>query len=191
MGLVFCGSLNTSGEMEVVVAVCLVFGGVWILFRGPLTTTSPAGIKLRLVSLGNWVTGKASVGELTLVSVGNSLTEKVFDVSKGVSKEGFWVAATWYILHRHVSIEVSLPSNNNNWFSILDREMVMLFIIVEISVEFLDPTFLKKKERNQQKERVRGEWHVKNLLLHDCVNSTAIWNKYYRISSQFWSFSTK
>ena len=35
--------------------------------------------------------------------------------------------------------------------------MVMLFIIVEISVEFLDPTFLKKKERNQQKERVSGE----------------------------------
>ena len=138
---VSCGSLNTSGEMGVVVAVRLVFGGVWILFRGPLTTTSPSGIKLRLVSLGNWITGKASVGELTLVSVGNSLTEKVVDVSKEVSKEGFWVAATWYILHRHVSIEVSLPSNNSNWFSILDREMVMLFIIVEISVEFLDPTF--------------------------------------------------
>ena len=59
------------------------------MFRGPLTTTSPAGIKLRLVSLGNLVTGKASVGELTLVSVGNSLTEKVVDVSKEVSKEGF------------------------------------------------------------------------------------------------------
>ena len=63
---------------------------------------------------------------------------KIGDVSRG---EGFCVTggnpATSYTLHRDVSVELSLLLFSNNLFSMLDNEIVMVFLKLVMSLAIL------------------------------------------------------